>query len=400
MITVDVNTATLITQVVFEDAKVSLEHIEYELVQGGYPVSDVAYENIPPTADAGTDQTVDAGETVMLDGSDSYDPDDDISLYLWEQTGDATRVSLSDPWAVQPAFTAPQGAESLTFRLTVTDSQGEQSSDTVIVHIKERDDTGYEVASDLWIRAVIQTLEKGPIEAVWQKGGEDLTEGGHQVIWGYFYASPEDVNWGSRNNPDVFVKIWFDAGGRTDVNFFHVSVPDIDVYSDYLDDTNGISGGTTTLEKRYIRQYYENNETGMDENEEDGNAPEGYLPAEDPSGNSVDNDLRLGVMIDIAEKGLVDAVWRKGGEGVTAGGHRVIWGHFYANPSDVDWGSPENPDLFLKIWFDAGGRVDVNYFHVSVPDIEVYSAFSGNSAYDEKGTTSLNNRYIRHEFRY
>ncbi|RLC06402.1 MAG: hypothetical protein DRI57_26875 [Deltaproteobacteria bacterium] len=117
-------------------------------------------------------------------------------------------------------------------------------------------------------------------------------------------------------------------------------------------------------------------------------------------GNSADNDLRLGVMIDTVEKGLVDAVWRKGGEDVTAGGHRVIWGHFYANPLDVNWGSTENPDIFLKIWFDAGGRVDVNYFHVSVPDIEVYSAFSGNSVYDEKGTTTLDNRYIRHEFRY
>jgi len=79
---------------------------------------------------------------------------------------------------------------------------------------------GYMVTSDLWIRAVIDSVEKGPIEAVWQKGGEDTTSRGDRVIWGHFYASPSDVTWGSRNNPDLFVKIWFDVNGRIDVNFF------------------------------------------------------------------------------------------------------------------------------------------------------------------------------------
>ena len=36
-------------------------------------------------------------------------------------------------------------------------------------------------------------------------------------------------------------------------------------------------------------------------------------------------------------------------------------GHFYASPSDVTWGSSNNPDLFVKIWFDVSGRVDVNF---------------------------------------
>ncbi|MBE9546774.1 MAG: hypothetical protein IMF10_04650, partial [Proteobacteria bacterium] len=85
---------------------------------------------------------------------------------------------------------------------------------------------GYMVTSDLWIRAVINTEEKGPIEAVWQKGGEDTTSRGDRVIWGHFYASPSDVTWGSQDNPDLFVKIWFDVSGRVDVNYFHVSVPE------------------------------------------------------------------------------------------------------------------------------------------------------------------------------
>ena len=92
-------------------------------------------------------------------------------------------------------------------------------------------------------------------------------------------------------------------------------------------------------------------------------------------------------------------MWRRGGQGLTPEGHKAVWGYFYADPSEVNWGSRDNPDLFVKIWFDASGRVDVNFFHVSVPDIEVSSDFPGDGNYDKAGTAILDNRYIRHEYR-
>jgi hypothetical protein len=98
------------------------------------------------------------------------------------------------------------------------------------------------------------------------------------------------------------------------------------------------------------------------------------------------------------EKGPVDAVWRLGGQDTTARGDQVVWGHFYASPSDVSWGSQDNPDLYVKIWFDVSGRIDVNYFHVSVPGIEVYSDYPSDSAYNQMGTTIMADRYIRHEY--
>jgi hypothetical protein len=64
----------------------------------------------------------------------------------------------------------------------------------------------------------------------------------------------------------------------------------------------------------------------------------------------------------------------------------------------VTWGSQDNPDLFVKIWFDESGRVDVNFLHVSVPDIEVYSDLPTDAAYDQRGTTIMADRYIRHEY--
>ena len=113
---------------------------------------------------------------------------------------------------------------------------------------------GYDVTDDLWIKAVINTEEKGPIDAIWAKGGEKITASGHKVIWGYFYASPDNVNWGSANNPDLYVKIWFDNSGRIDVNFFHVSVPDIEVYSTYTD--SPLKHNTATVDDRYFRHVF------------------------------------------------------------------------------------------------------------------------------------------------
>ncbi len=260
----------------------------------------------------------------------------------------------------------------------------------------EETETGYAVTNDLRIRAVIQTEEKGAIEAVWQEGGRDLTNAGDQVIWGYFYASPDDVSWGSSQNPDLFVKIWLDHNGRLDVNFFHVSVPNIDVYSEY----KGLASkaGTTTMDVRYIRQWYENNQTYMEKNEEDGNPQEGDSTNGNPSGYDTVNALKIGAVINIEGGSPIEAVWHKGGGGATESGDQVLWGHFYASPDAVSWGSENNPDLFVKIWFDHSGRVDVNFFHVSVPDIEVYSALPGDGAYNNAGTTLMANRYIRHEY--
>ena len=73
-------------------------------------------------ADAGPDQTVREGDTVILDGSNSI-LRDFITAYSWQQTGGSPRVFLAGantPWA---SFTAPNvGPEgtSLTLQLTLT----------------------------------------------------------------------------------------------------------------------------------------------------------------------------------------------------------------------------------------------------------------------------------------
>jgi hypothetical protein len=106
-------------------------------------------DNDPPIADAGDDQTVLEKSTVMLDGSNSSDPDvDDIMTYQWNQIG-GKAVTLADPTSKLPTFEAPNfedaGDQPLIFELVVTDGQGEQSqedSTTVTVSNFEKKNPG------------------------------------------------------------------------------------------------------------------------------------------------------------------------------------------------------------------------------------------------------------------
>ncbi len=86
----------------------------------------------PPVAGAGQNQTVAAMSPVTLDGSGSYDPVNSTDSYRWKQIS-GVPVTLSDPTAMTPVFTAPAGSDAqsadLVFMLTVSDAN-DQLSDT------------------------------------------------------------------------------------------------------------------------------------------------------------------------------------------------------------------------------------------------------------------------------
>jgi len=93
----------------------------------------VSLANQSPTANAGPDQTVQFGATVTLNGSGSSDPDaGDTISFAWTQTA-GTAVVLTGATTAAPSFTAPSAATTLTFQLTVADSQAQTDTDTVDV---------------------------------------------------------------------------------------------------------------------------------------------------------------------------------------------------------------------------------------------------------------------------
>lgn len=92
-------------------------------------------ENQEPTANAGSNQTVDQGDSVTVPG-DGSDPDGTIASWSWNQvSGPAASLSNAEGQNIQ--FTAPDSAGDIRLRLTVTDDDGATGSDDVIITVEE-----------------------------------------------------------------------------------------------------------------------------------------------------------------------------------------------------------------------------------------------------------------------
>ena len=108
-------------------------------VAGNHSIEvDFEFNQFPPVADAGPSQIVEEGETVTLDGSQSSDPNDVVTVYEWTQIS-GVQIQLSDDNAVRPTFVPAPITEDTTvvFQLTVYDTGGLSDSDTVEITIKE-----------------------------------------------------------------------------------------------------------------------------------------------------------------------------------------------------------------------------------------------------------------------
>jgi hypothetical protein len=114
-------------------------------------VVNVTWDNDPPAADAGPDQTVavgnpvQEGETVTLDGSGSTDSDDGVQSYLWAQRV-GIPVTLSNAAAIQPTFVTPpvdSNGGRLEFELRVADNGGLVHTDIVAVDVVDNGILGF-----------------------------------------------------------------------------------------------------------------------------------------------------------------------------------------------------------------------------------------------------------------
>lgn len=191
---------------------VSSVSVSYGL--GGWSVPNAA-----PLADAGPDQTASEGDTVILDGSGSSDPETTSLTYLWRQTA-GPLVTLSRPSAVQPDFVVPEvtsGGTTLSFQLTVTDPAGLQASDSCIVTISFLNDPPVANAGP------DQTVKSGTTVTLNAAGSSDSDDGIQSIKWTQISGTSATLSDTASATPSFVAPI---VGVNGDALTFQVTITD------------------------------------------------------------------------------------------------------------------------------------------------------------------------------
>lgn len=96
------------------------------------PSEPASPKDLPPVAQAGADQIVNPGAVVILDGTNSYDPEGGALTYAWRQLKGA-EVELDLAGTATPSFTAVGESEVYVFNLSVRDFSGQAAADMVTI---------------------------------------------------------------------------------------------------------------------------------------------------------------------------------------------------------------------------------------------------------------------------
>ena len=142
---------------------------------GSIPAGAFVSGNEPPLADAGLDQEVTKGATVLLDGTGSRDPDGQLDQYRWmiRTPGNAT-ITPACVDCPRTEFTPTEiGRYAVT--LTVTDDEGATSSDTLYVDVSPGSSPKVSVSGPQQPREG----DTGTYTATFESGAAELSH----VVW-------------------------------------------------------------------------------------------------------------------------------------------------------------------------------------------------------------------------
>jgi len=159
--------------------------------------------NHVPTADAGEDQTVEAGSAVVLDGSGSVDQDGDPLEFQWTQIRGPEAVVLEGANSAIARFTA-RTVGSYEFRLLVSDGRVYSSPDAVTLSVVQGNQPPVAHAApvgavEVGSRVVLDGSgshdpDGDPLSYEWsQTGGPQVTLEGSTSAAASFYAVNEGV---------------------------------------------------------------------------------------------------------------------------------------------------------------------------------------------------------------
>ncbi|MGE5429256.1 MAG: leucine-rich repeat protein [Methylococcaceae bacterium] len=112
--------------------------------------------NKPPVANAGKDQAVNENSMVTLDGSASFDPDNDYLSYEWTAP---YPIILSSRYAAKPTFKSPNVSvdTKYTFYLSVNDGYM-YKTDTVVITVKQFNQLPVANAGDMQVVSEGETV--------------------------------------------------------------------------------------------------------------------------------------------------------------------------------------------------------------------------------------------------
>lgn len=136
--------------------------------------------NAAPIANAGESRQAQSGDTIVLDGSASLDPDGDELTFVWSQDPDTVSAEIADFQNAEIEFVAPMvSAETvLLFNLTVSDGERE-SSDSVAITVMPAvieppcpAEFFISAANTSGVAPFNSSFEVGPVEAGTQLVGE------------------------------------------------------------------------------------------------------------------------------------------------------------------------------------------------------------------------------------
>lgn len=124
---IDINTKLPTTELTYSPSETALVKLAAS-----------APANRASVANAGYNQSVNAGEMVTLDGTASADPDNDALTYLWTAL---VGITLSSTTAPKPTFTSPEvvADTDYAFALNVNDGTLSSAADQVVVTVKQID---------------------------------------------------------------------------------------------------------------------------------------------------------------------------------------------------------------------------------------------------------------------